>query len=375
MKPITLELHSKRYPIHFAQRKPDELALLLSKQFQSPKWVLVTHPHLDRLYGKKIARELKMLGEVKTILIPPGEKQKTLQTVGKLYQAFVRHRVDRKTPILALGGGVLGDLTGFAAATFLRGVPFVQIPTSLVAQVDSSVGGKTGVDLPVGKNLVGAFYQPHLVYIDPQFLKTLPPRELLCGFAEVIKYGAIQSASLFSTLEKSAEDFFKLEEKILEKVIRGCVTIKARIVQADEREVLGLRSLLNFGHTLGHAIETLSGYRRWNHGEAVAIGMVFASRLSSELGFLDDQSARRIADLIARVGLPTAIPRYPVKDFLKVMSLDKKMMAGKIRYVLLRKIGEAFNQEFDFNELGSFLSQALAIPHKKYGRKFRKEKV
>ncbi len=358
MKSIILSLKNKKYPIYFSDSK-NRLGQILSKNFRSSKWIVVTNPTVDKLYGSKIRKELKGLGEVATVLIPDGEQFKTLQTVEKIYQQFSNNKVDRKTPIVALGGGVVGDVAGFAAATYLRGIPLIQIPTTLLSQVDSSVGGKTGVDLSFGKNLVGAFYQPHLVWIDTEYLSTLPRREILGGAAEVIKYGAIRSPSLFALLEKRIEDFLDLNPSLIQKIIHECVQIKAEVVEEDEKETKGVREILNFGHTLGHAIETVSNYKIYNHGEAISIGMVFAAELSEQLGLLGRESSDRLKDLLQTAALPSKVPDYPLKKYLEAMSLDKKMNAGKIRYVLLKKIGATQVKELELKEVGKVLTRFL----------------
>ncbi len=275
---LRVKLGERSYPIYFQRGKLNLLPLILKRHFNCEKVVLVTDKTVDRLHGKGLAKILKRHFQVGTIVLPPGEKYKNLKTVAELYSHLVKSQVDRKTPILALGGGVIGDVVGFAAATYLRGVPLVQIPTTLLAQVDSSIGGKTGVDLPAGKNLVGAFYQPNFVWIDEQFLATLSRRELVCGMAEVIKVAAIFDAKLFRTLEERIEDILSKRGAGMEAIIRRCCEWKAWVVERDERETLGLRSKLNFGHTLGHAIESLTRYRKFTHGEAIAMGMVGAAR-------------------------------------------------------------------------------------------------
>ncbi|MBL7685387.1 MAG: 3-dehydroquinate synthase [Deltaproteobacteria bacterium] len=359
MEKINLQLENKRYPIYFSEGKKGELAEILSSHFSSKRWVVVTNTTVEKIYGKWIREELSSLGELILVKIPEGERFKLLSTVEKIYQALAKAKVDRHTPMIALGGGVVGDVAGFAAATYLRGIPLIQIPTTLLAQVDSSVGGKTGVDLSFGKNLVGAFYQPHLVYIDVSKLKTLPPREVLCGTAEVIKYGVIQSSSLFDTLEKKMQAFLDLDPPLVKKIVKECVQIKANIVEQDEKETTGLRATLNYGHTLGHAIETLTQYRDYNHGEAVAIGMAFAARLAQFLDLIDSVSAERIINLIHGSGLPYQIPRFSKKAYLQMMSRDKKMKAGKIQYVLPEKIGQVCLKELELDFVGDQLLEYL----------------
>jgi len=363
MNKLIVKLQQNPYPIYFSLGPSQDLANALKTQFSAKRWVLVSNPRVFKLHGKRFLQSLKSLGEVHVVLIPDGEKYKNLKTVEKLYKEFLKYGVDRRTPILALGGGVVGDVVGFAAATFLRGVPFIQIPTTLLAQVDSSVGGKTGVDLEEGKNLVGAFYQPHLVFIDFSVLKTLPPREWLCGSAEVVKYGAILDSGFFGFLEKNLNGFLKRDLKVVKKVVQRCVEIKAEVVEKDEKETLGLRALLNFGHTLGHAIETLSGYSKFSHGEAIAIGMIFAGELSLQKGFLTLPDLNRLKELMRKMGFTKKAPSYSKKAYLQVLSRDKKMLKGKVNYVLLKKIGKAFLYELELEKLGVYLSQFLGGAH------------
>jgi len=360
MDRVHVHLDREDYPIYFADGKKGSLAQALGRHLESPQWIIITNPTVDKLHGAALKKELKKLGSIHTLQIPDGEKYKNLQTVEKLYKEFLKHKVDRSTPIIAFGGGVVGDVAGFAAATYLRGLPLIQIPTTLLAQVDSSVGGKTGVDLTAGKNLVGAFHQPKLVYIDVSMLKTLPQREMLCGSAEVIKYGAIASESLFSTLEKKVASFLHLDSVLLKKVVKECVKIKANVVERDEKETLGIRSVLNFGHTLGHAVETLSGYKSFSHGEAVAIGMAFAVQLSESLGLTKAWTVDRLMNLIHEMGLPHQVPAYSKNAYLQVMARDKKMEKGKIRYVLLKKIGMVTTEMLPINQVGDKLEEYLS---------------
>ncbi|MBF0491794.1 MAG: 3-dehydroquinate synthase [Deltaproteobacteria bacterium] len=349
---LHLKLSGNPYSIYFVEGRSKELEKLFSSFFKARKWVMVSNPKVYRLHGKQLEKKLSSLGEVHTVFMPDGEKYKTLETLQKLYKAFLKHKVDRNTPVVALGGGVVGDVAGFAAATFLRGLPLIQIPTTLLAQVDSSVGGKTAVDLPEGKNLVGAFYQPHLVYIDTSYLNTLPQREILCGSAEVIKYGVIKSPSLFKLLEEQIHSFLKLDPGLLARIVRECVEIKAKVVQGDEKETKGLRIILNFGHTLGHAAETLMGYKKMSHGEGVAVGMAFAAQLSQRMGFCSLQSEQRLKNLIIKAGFSIQIPFFKASQYLQVMARDKKMQQGQIQYVLMKKIGQVFSQKLalDFVE-------------------------
>jgi 3-dehydroquinate synthase len=271
------------------------------------------------------------------VIIPSGEDRKNLQTVSKVYDQILEAKIDRNTPIIALGGGVVGDLAGFVAATILRGVPFVQVPTTLLAMVDASVGGKTGIDHAVGKNLIGAFHQPRAVLIDPEVLKTLPKRELYGGLAECIKHDVIRDADGFARLESSIDRALALDMEYLTELIAHNVGIKAKVVEADPFE-RGERAHLNFGHTFGHAIEAASNYR-YSHGESVALGMVAASFAAVKLGMLNESDRRRIVDLIRRAELPTGKMELPIDRVVGIMGYDKKVEAGKMRFVLPDRIG------------------------------------
>jgi 3-dehydroquinate synthase len=278
---------------------------------------------------------------VATLVLPDGEVQKSLASADRLFAALAKMGASRDATVIALGGGVIGDLAGFAAALWMRGVPFVQVPTTLLAMVDSSVGGKTAVNLTQGKNLVGAFHQPRAVLIDPDMLKTLPVRELRAGFAEVVKYGAIGDAAFFQWLERHAEALLMLKPDSTAEAIERSVRHKAGVVARDERED-GERALLNFGHTFGHAIETLGEYRGLNHGEAVAVGMVLAAELSARIGMASVDDYNRLQDLLVRLGLPTRIPAGQSADrLLAAMRLDKKAVSGELRLILWRGIGRA----------------------------------
>jgi 3-dehydroquinate synthase len=275
------------------------------------------------------------------LILPDGEVQKSLASADRLFSALAKLGASRDATIVALGGGVIGDLAGFAAALWMRGVPFVQVPTTLLAMVDSSVGGKTAVNLAHGKNLVGAFHQPRAVLIDPSVLATLPKRELRAGLAEVVKYGAIGDAAFFTWLERHAESLLTLKPEPMVEAIERSVRHKAGVVARDERED-GERALLNFGHTFGHAIETLGHYKGLNHGEAVAVGMILAADLSARVGMASVEDRDRLGDLLARLNLPTRVPNgYPASALLDAMRLDKKALSGQLRLILWRGIGRA----------------------------------
>ncbi len=303
---------------------------------------VVTNPVVAAHYAEPVEASLRKAGfECIRVEIPDGEEFKNLATLTRIYDALVAAGLERKDPVLALGGGVVGDIAGFAAATYLRGVPLVQLPTTLLAQVDSSVGGKTGINHPLGKNLIGAFYQPSLVLADVAALRTLPERELKAGLAEVVKYGAILDAELFSLMEERMEELVALQPAVTSLVVRRCCELKAGVVMRDERES-GERAVLNFGHTLGHALESVTEYRRYLHGEAVAIGMVFAARLSVELGLCPPEVPPRLERLLQRIGLPVSLPaEVDAARLLQSLERDKKVQGGKIRFVCIEGLGRA----------------------------------
>jgi 3-dehydroquinate synthase len=325
------------------------------------KLAIVTNPTVKKLYGNRVADSLTKAGFlVMFIEVPDGEQYKNLDWANSLYTMLLINGFDRKSALLALGGGVIGDLTGFAAATYMRGVPFLQAPTTLLAMVDSSVGGKTGVNHPMGKNMIGAFYQPRKVLMDLDVLKTLPFEELLSGMAEVIKYGVIRDEALFSYLEENRDRILSLNPGALEHIIRRSCEIKAEVVSQDEREG-GLRAILNFGHTVGHAIEKAEQYTM-RHGYAVAIGMVYAARLASKTGLCDASVPERVEKLIKSYGLPadlSALGRKPVvAELLKAMQIDKKAEGGKVKFVLPRRIGDVIvTREWEEKDLQELLAE------------------
>jgi len=307
------------------------------------KMALVTNPTVKKLYGRRLADSLKAEGfMVMSIEIPDGEQYKNLDWANAIYTALLTNFFDRTSALVALGGGVIGDLTGFAAATFMRGVPFVQVPTTLLAMVDSSVGGKTGVNHPMGKNMIGSFHQPKKVLMDLSVLTSLPKEEFLSGMAEVIKYGVIWDAVFFEYLDKNREKILALDPDVLAFIIQRSCEIKAEVVSRDEREG-GLRAILNYGHTVGHAIEKAEDYTM-RHGYAVAIGMVYASRLAQKTGLCDDSVPGRVEALIKAFGLPTDLSflgrRPTIAELLDTMQIDKKAEGGKVKFVLPKKIGE-----------------------------------
>jgi len=341
VRTVRVELGPRSYPIRLGWETLEQAGAAVAEATKARRAVVVTVPEVGRRYGARLERGLRGAGlRVRRLLVPDGERSKSLRQAQRLYDGLLDFDADRGTVVVALGGGVVGDLAGFVAATWMRGVPFVQVPTTLLAMADASVGGKVAIDLPRGKNLVGAFHQPRLVWIDLATLRTLPRRQLAAGLAEVIKHGAIRDAALFERLEADVERVLALAPGPALDVLERSCRIKADVVSQDEREG-GLRMLLNFGHTLGHAIETLLGYRRLLHGEAVAIGMVFAARRSEALGFAPAGTADRLATLLRRAGLPTELPDFPRRAYLSALRVDKKRQEAHIRFVVLRGIGQA----------------------------------
>ncbi len=328
-----------KYDVHIGWDTLDRLGEQLSAHARSCTTAVITNPRVGKVYAGRVATSLSRSGfRPVVITIPDGERYKTLRTASRVYDELVRRRFERGDMLVALGGGVIGDLAGFVAATYLRGVRYVQVPTTVVAQVDSSIGGKTGVDHPKGKNLIGAFHHPVMVYADVATLRTLPRRELLAGLAEVVKYGVIADASFFSYLEEQAEAILGGVPDVLVEVVRRSAAVKADVVRQDERET-GLRRILNYGHTAGHVVETLTGYSVIRHGEAVAIGMDFAARLAVRLNLCSQDLVRRQQTLLERLGLPTRLPRITPSRALQTMRLDKKVREGRVHFVLPREVG------------------------------------
>jgi 3-dehydroquinate synthase len=339
---VQVALGDRSYPIYIGE---DLLARpeLLQRHLVHARVAIVTDSVVAPLYLERLASTLARAGiETMKIIVPAGEENKNWQTLNQVFDALLAARCERKTTLIALGGGVVGDLTGFAAATYLRGLPFIQVPTTLLAQVDSSVGGKTAINHPRGKNMIGAFYQPQAVIIDTATLSTLPAREIAAGLAEVIKYGLIRDRAFFEWLEQNIDALVARNSHALVHAIQRSCENKVTVITADEREESGERALLNFGHTFGHAIETGLGYGQWLHGEAVAAGMVIAARVSKELGLLGTADVDRIATLLKRARLPVIAPDLGSARYLQLMEIDKKIEGGKIHFVLLRGIGAAF---------------------------------
>lgn len=353
---LTVALADRSYPIHIGAGLLDRADLLLP-HLKRKHVAIVTNTTVAPLYLARLKNTLEHAGvTVIEIILPDGEAYKNTETLNTIYDVLLQNRCERSTTLIALGGGVIGDLTGYAAATYLRGVPFIQIPTTLLSQVDSSIGGKTGINHPLGKNMIGAFYQPQVVLADIDTLSTLPAREFSAGVAEVIKYGLIRDATFFTWLETNMQNLMALDRHIVsEAVFRSCQN-KAEVVARDEHEQ-GERALLNLGHTFGHAIENAMGYGVWLHGEAVAAGTLMAANLSARLGWLQAHEVQRIQAIFEKAQLTLTPPTLGVEKYLDLMRLDKKVENGKIRLILQKSIGSAIiTSDYDADKLAQTLA-------------------
>ncbi len=341
-----VELGDRSYEIHIEPGCLASIGASVSKLFGAPtRCLIVSNVVVAPLYLTIVRTSMEAAGwHVDTCILPDGEQYKNCESWMKVMDALMAAKLSRNEPLIALGGGVIGDMTGFTASCYRRGIPFVQVPTTLLAQVDSSVGGKTAINHPHGKNMIGAFYQPRLVWIDPNVLKTLEVRELRAGIAELIKYGLIRDAGFFEYLENHVSSLLKLEAEVVSEVIMTSCRHKAEVVMADETEQ-GMRALLNLGHTFGHAIESMTHYTTYLHGEAVALGTLMAARLSYSRGDTPENLEPRIQQLYEMIGLPTAIPMFAADAWLDAMGHDKKNVGSRIRYILLNQIGRAFIAE------------------------------
>ncbi len=346
---VPVELGPRSYEVRVVTGKPDEFGPFVRGALES-SWsgrscrsaFIVTDSNLEELgLGWQYRDALAQVGiEAPRLVVPPGEGSKCLASAESLYNQLVENKADRHTAIVALGGGVIGDLAGFVAATYARGIPLIMVPTTLLAQVDSSVGGKVGINHSKAKNIIGAFHQPAGVWIDTQTLKTLPDRELRCGLAEVVKYGVILDGDFFAELERLADDIMNRKPATLRRIVARCCQLKADVVSRDEREETGLRAVLNFGHTIGHAIESVARYGGvYQHGEAVSVGMVAESRLAQRLGWISSEPVDRLINLLDRFGLPTIKPGFDPGVLIDAMGRDKKNRDGRLHFVLPRAIG------------------------------------
>ena len=362
MQTLTVDLGQNSYPIYVGEGLLKQKALI-KKHIAARQVMLVTNQKLAEIYLTD-AKQLFTDFDLHTVILPDGEAYKTLKTLNLVYSELLQKRFDRSCTIVALGGGVVGDIAGFAAASYQRGVAFIQIPTTLLAQVDSSVGGKTGVNHALGKNMIGAFHQPNCVLIDVNTLDTLPKRELSAGLAEVIKYALLMDIDFLRELEKHIDAISQCNKQQLQQIIIRSCRYKAQIVAADEREA-GRRALLNLGHTFGHAIEKVLGYGEYLHGEAVAVGMLMAASLSNKLGYLSAKDVTRIKQLLKQAHLPIRIHATVGKsDFLAAMAVDKKARDGVIHLILLKKLGTAFLcKDYDLSAFHETLDEFITSEH------------
>ena len=356
MKLLNINLGDRSYEIRIGRGILQNTAEWVLDIAKPSRVVIITHPSINKLYGQTLSSGFSD-SNVPTdfIEVPDGEKSKSLVQTEQIYDHLLKLKCDRQTVLIALGGGVIGDLTGFIAATYMRGVPFIQVPTTLLSQVDSSVGGKTAVNHPLGKNMIGVFYQPILVVIDIETLNTLPEKEYRAGIAEIVKYGVIEDANLFDFLEQKFQQILSQDSDSLEHIIFTSCSIKARVVEKDEFES-HYRMVLNFGHTIGHTIESLTSYSTFIHGEAVSIGMVYAAKLSHVMDYCDDEVVQRITTLIINFGLPSRLPDLNIEDMIQTMYLDKKTAHKMIRFIVVKDIGSI---EIVDNVDPSFILEAL----------------
>lgn len=341
MSTVSVQLGPRSYDIHVGRGLLDSLGSTLSKLTGGRYALVVTDESVVPHYGERARKSLMEAGfQTDQAVMPPGESTKSLAHLSSLFDLLVDRHADRRSVVVALGGGVIGDLAGFAAATYARGIPFFQVPTTLLSMVDSSVGGKVAVDHPRAKNMIGAFHQPLGVIADTELLETLPERQYRCGLAEVVKYGVIMDAEFFKFLERSAEAINRHEAETVSKIVAHSCRLKADVVEEDEFETTGRRAILNYGHTFAHAFETSSDYEELQHGEAVAIGMICAAHLAEKLGRIDDSLNRRQRSLWKKMGLPTVVPKQLLDvDLISVMRRDKKSQGGKLRFVLPSRLG------------------------------------
>lgn len=354
---LTVHTQSHDYPIIITSKC--DMAKEVVPYIKGKQVMVVTNTTVEKLYLQDLVNGLEVDFEVLSVVLPDGEQYKTQQYIDQIYDALMDNHCSRDVTLIALGGGVIGDMTGFAAASFMRGVNFIQIPTTLLSQVDSSVGGKTGINHPKGKNMIGAFWQPQMVLADMHTLTTLPQRELSAGMAEVIKYALIMDADFLTWLEDNMSALMSLDKVALAEAVARCCQYKADIVAQDERES-GKRALLNFGHTFGHVIETHEGYGKWLHGEAVAAGMVQAAQLSQKMGWISEQDVQRISEVLQAAQLPIKPPAIDTQTALGLMQHDKKVKSGQVRLILLKSVGEAVvTADFDQTLLEAVLTDTV----------------
>ena len=361
MSDVSVELGERRYEIVIEAGAIYQLGERMAALGLTDRALIITNPAINALYGEQTRRSLAEADiRSEVIELPEGEEHKDLRTIVAAYDYLIEHNYSRSATIVALGGGVIGDMAGFIASTYMRGVPYVQVPTTLLAMVDSSVGGKTGVNHRLAKNMIGAFYQPRLVVADLETLRSLSPAEFRAGYAEVIKYGVIWDADMFAFLEKSLDQVFALDYDALSHVVRRSCEIKAEVVATDEREA-GLRAILNYGHTFGHSLEAITNYASYRHGEAVAIGMVAAARMAVQLDMLDEKESVRLEHHLATAGLPILFPAIDVREMLERFSKDKKALRGVVRFVLPERIGKVILRDDIPVELSRQVIEAMIV--------------
>ena len=354
-----LTVHTQSHDYTIIITSQCDMAKEIAPYIKGKQVMVVTNTTVEKLYLQDLVNGLEVDFEVLSVVLPDGEQYKTQQYIDQIYDALMDNHCSRDVTLIALGGGVIGDMTGFAAASFMRGVNFIQIPTTLLSQVDSSVGGKTGINHPKGKNMIGAFWQPQMVLADMHTLTTLPQRELSAGMAEVIKYALIMDADFLTWLEDNMSALMSLDKVALAEAVARCCQYKADIVAQDERES-GKRALLNFGHTFGHVIETHEGYGKWLHGEAVAAGMVQAAQLSQKMGWISEQDVQRISEVLQAAQLPIKPPAIDTQTALGLMQHDKKVKSGQVRLILLKSVGEAVvTADFDQTLLEAVLTDTV----------------
>lgn len=346
MKKIIVKLGDRSYPVIIGYQNFSRIGSFLNSIKIGKDAVVITNSFLKKKFGILLAKNFMRSGyTVKFELVPDTEKSKSTKEVFSLINRIGKYDAKKRLFIVALGGGVIGDLAGFVAAIYKRGINYIQVPTTFLAQIDSAIGGKTAIDLSVGKNLVGAFYQPKMVFSDVALLKSLDKKQLRSGLAEAIKYGVIKDRQLFEFIEKNYKNILSLNKKALEFIVWRCSLIKSKIVSLDEKEHRGIRTILNYGHTIGHALETIGGYKRYSHGEAVALGMIAAARISRKMNLINSRDRLRIEQLIFKVGLPTNIKKINKAKLLTVLSRDKKFIRGRNRFVLPVSIGKVIVRE------------------------------
>lgn len=360
MEKMKISLGENSYYIYLGAGNLPRLGEILATYPVNKQVLVITNPTVNKLYGETVAKSLQEAGfQVRVEEVPDGEEYKSLKTAESLYEVALQHKINRKSSIIALGGGVIGDLAGFVASTYMRGVNFIQVPTTLLAQVDSSVGGKVAVNHPLEKNLIGSFYQPRFVFTDITTLHTLPERELKAGLAEVIKYGVIWEEEFFSYLEENFDYIKSLHPEIIKYIVHRSCLIKGEVVEKDEKEE-DLRAILNYGHTIGHAVESLTNYTTYKHGEGVAMGMVSAANLSQAMGLLKNEDSQRIQSLLEAVGLPTSLPVLNLEELIAALAHDKKVVSDKLRFVLPTEIGRVvITEEISLEVLKKIIQEQM----------------